>query len=96
MSVLEAWSFCKPVFMTKACNLSLGFEANAAVEISNDPKQIARTLMDRLDFGELSDLGSKGRQLVEANFSWAHVGKQLDGLYRWLESGENMPAEVEI
>lgn len=96
MSVLEAWSYCKPVFMTRACNLPEGFFASAAVEINTDPHQIAQTFLDRLHSKELEGLAMNGRQLVETQFSWTTVGEKLDALYRWLETGENRPAEVEI
>ena len=96
MSVLEAWSYCKPVFITRACNLPEGFVANAAVEINTDPHQIAHTFMDRLHSKELEGLGINGRRLVERQFSWTTVGDRLDALYRWLETGEHRPAEVEF
>ncbi len=84
MSVLEAWSYEKPVFMTSACNLAEGFAADAAVEISTEADHISRVLQAYLSGPHLPEVGRNGRRLVEAGFSWGNVGQQLDQLYSWL------------
>ena len=44
MVVLEAWSYAKPVLMTPACNLPIGFETNAAISIEPDAVSIEQGL----------------------------------------------------
>ena len=46
MVVLEAWAISKPVLMTGACNLNLGFEHNAAIQIETDPTILANSLYE--------------------------------------------------
>ncbi len=41
MSVLEAWAYGLPVFMTDACNLGSAFGERAACRISSDPNEMA-------------------------------------------------------
>ncbi|MEM9153698.1 MAG: glycosyltransferase [Cyanobacteria bacterium P01_F01_bin.33] len=91
MAVLEAWSFRLPVFMTNACNLPEGFKTGAAIELSTDPQMICQTLKQSLNSPQLSDVGIRGRKLVEENFTWDKVVKELLQVYRWLTLGSERP-----
>ena len=84
MTVLEAWSYRLPVFMTRHCNLSIGFSRGAAVEISTEPDEIARILVEMIGAADLQRFGAAGRQLVEDNFSWTQIAVQHNDTYRWL------------
>lgn len=94
MAVLEAWAHRLPVFMTRACHLPEGFEAGAAIEIPVQPEAMAKLLALHLGAPSLSALGTAGRALVEARFSWQSVGLQLDALYAWLAGERETPPET--
>jgi glycosyltransferase involved in cell wall biosynthesis len=82
MSVLEAWSFGKPTFMTEQCNLPEAFVAGAAFRITNDPKNIAGTLIDVLpDMPRLNAAGIAARALAETSFNWMEISHRWLSLY---------------
>jgi glycosyltransferase involved in cell wall biosynthesis len=82
MTVLEAWAFGKPVFITEQCNLPEGFQAGAAFKITNDPKNIAKTLMAVLpDRVRLTSAGQAARTLTETSFNWVKISESWLSLY---------------
>jgi poly(glycerol-phosphate) alpha-glucosyltransferase len=82
MTILEAWAFAKPVFMTEHCNLPEGFKAGAAFRITTEPKDIAATLVNVLpDRARLMHAGKAGRALVEASFNWKEICESWLSLY---------------
>ncbi|WP_421693790.1 glycosyltransferase [Aestuariivirga sp.] len=87
MSVLEGWSLSRPALITKACNLPEGFATGAAIELSTDyvqlSDQLVRGLSDRYN---LIELGKRGRQLVEDNFSLDSVTEKWMSTYSHLIS----------
>lgn len=94
MGVLEAWSYRKPVLMTPACNLDIGFQAGAAVRIDTEPKSIAmglNTLMSQTE-AERVQMGGSGRALVEQHFSWPSIATQMRSVYGWMLGGGERPA----
>jgi poly(glycerol-phosphate) alpha-glucosyltransferase len=96
MTVLEAWGYAKPVFMTDACNIPEGFAEGAAIRISTDPKQMADIFCAHLDNEPLlAATGRAGRALVEDRFTWDQVVEQRLILYRWLIDGGPAPGFVE-
>jgi glycosyltransferase involved in cell wall biosynthesis len=83
MTVLEAWAFAKPVFITEQCNLPEGFRAGAAFRITTDPKNIAATLASVLpDRNGLIRAGQAGRALAETSFDWLGICERWVSLYR--------------
>ena len=90
MSVLEAWSYGLPVVMTPECNLPEGFAKQAALEIRSGEGSFQgsdfsfqhglRALLEMTD-SESSDMGMRGRRLVEAKFTWQKVAAQMRALY---------------
>lgn len=95
MSVLEAWAYGLPVFMTEACNLSVGFEANAAFEITTEPNAMANTLAQCLsDDAALMRVGAAGRQLVAGHYQWSTVVDRTSELYSWVIGGGPRPTFV--
>ena len=82
IAVLEAWSYGIPVFMTPACNLVKGSEAEAAFEIDTDPVNmanvLARTLNDR---PALESSGRRGRVLVERDHGWPGIARAMHDAY---------------
>lgn len=96
MSVLEAWSYRLPVLMTDACNLSEGFEEDAAIRIGTDVKSISNGL-GRLFESTAEDLGimgRRGRALVERKFTWQKVAEQMKEVYEWMTSGGSKPGTM--
>jgi poly(glycerol-phosphate) alpha-glucosyltransferase len=82
MSVLEAWSFGKPVFMTEHCNLPEGFRAGAAFKVTTDPNNIADVLLEVLrEPALLTIAGRAGHALAEASFNWIAISHQWHLLY---------------
>lgn len=83
MAVLEAWSCGKPVLMTRACNLAIGFGAGAALEMGEGVEDVRQGLLaiDQLSTLELADMGRRGRALVERDFSPASVAGKMSHLY---------------
>ncbi|MGB3794982.1 MAG: glycosyltransferase [Alteraurantiacibacter sp.] len=97
MAVLEAWSYKLPVFMTRECNITQGFAARAAIEISNEPRELAATLGAQLSStAELTQIGLNGRRLVEEVYSWPRVVSDLAHAYRWLVNGGTPPDCIDI
>ena len=93
MSVLEAWSYAKPVLMTPQCNLPEGFAAGAAIRIVQDThnaetgvRSIAAGLQELFDAPNslLRTLGDNGRQLVVEKFTWPEIARQMKSVYDWV------------
>jgi len=94
MVVLEAWSYAKPVLMTKECNLPKGFADGAAVEVRHEVNQLGRSILAfcHLTEEERRAMGMRGRSLVERDFSWDRVAEQLAESYKWLLNLGRRPA----
>jgi glycosyltransferase involved in cell wall biosynthesis len=85
MSVLEAWAFGKPVFMTEQCNLPEGFKVGAAFKVTTDPSNIADVLVDVLrNPDRLAVAGQAARALAESSFNWITISNQWHSLYESL------------
>jgi poly(glycerol-phosphate) alpha-glucosyltransferase len=96
MSVLEAWSWKLPVFMTKYCNLSDAFLSDAAYEIDSDPQLMARKIDLILDDLAMRNAGENGFKLVQERYTWSSVSEQLSDVYLWMKNGDSMPGNVLI
>lgn len=83
MSVLEAWAYALPVVMTSHCNLPEGFSASAAIGCEPNSQSVAMALeqLFGLSIDKASQIGIRGRSLVEANFTWTQVAKHTIELY---------------
>jgi len=82
MTVLEAWAFAKPVFITEQCNLPEGFRAGAAFKITADPESIAEALTRVLpDQTRLISAGQAARTLAETSFNWIRISETWLALY---------------
>jgi poly(glycerol-phosphate) alpha-glucosyltransferase len=95
MSVLEAWSYGLPVFMTEACGLSEGFTSGAAIEITTDPETMADRFIPLLsDEASLSVIGQRGKNLVAQHFTWERAATAMREVYDWLAGSGPRPAFV--
>ncbi|MFP3504713.1 glycosyltransferase [Burkholderia sp. SIMBA_062] len=93
MVPLEAWSFRKPVALTRECNLPIGFSRHAAFEILNSVEGLRDFLDDLhgIDNARLMAMGNGGRALVEASFTWKAVATQMADVYGWLMGFREKP-----
>ena len=86
IAVLEAWSFARPVLMTPNCNLPEGFAVGAAIRIEPDAESVfdgLGSLFSMCD-SERLEMGARGRELVEKQFTWSRVGLAMAEVYRWV------------
>jgi glycosyltransferase involved in cell wall biosynthesis len=93
MAALEAWAYAKPVLMTPACNLAIGYDRNAAIRIDHDPMSIAEGLRRLLEMksSELKRLGDNGHKIALQEFSWPSVAAKIKSVYTWLIGGGSAP-----
>ena len=98
MTVLEAWSYAKPVLMTPECNLPEGFQANAALRIGTTPEEIAAGLKQLIGMSDDDRIamGARGRDLVGKNFSWPRIGEQMRAVYEWMLGGGAAPETIRL
>lgn len=91
MSVLEAWSYGIPSIMTEQCNLPEGFEANAAIKITANPKEIAAQLVKFLSMleHEKSKMSQNAINLVKSHFVWSKIAYDTVKLYNQLVEKNN-------
>ena len=89
MTVLEAWSYAKPVLMTAECNLPEGFSADAALRIGSTADQIASGLNQLFEMSDddRAAMGTRGRTLVARKFSWPRIGEEMHAVYEWVLGG---------
>lgn len=86
MSVLEAWSWKKPVLMSQYCNLPEGFLCEAAIDCGNTQTEVFENLRHalKLSDNERKTMGENGYQLVRENFTWEKSSDKMKELYGWL------------
>lgn len=96
MSVLEAWSYSLPVVMTPECNIGIGFERNAAIEVSPNVESIKQGLLTlfRMEDEKLENIGLNGLALVKEEFLWDISAKKMLQLYDWVLNGGEKPEFV--
>lgn len=93
VGALEAMAYGLPLIMTPECNLLQAFSVEAAVQIAATPDSIAEGIhrLLGLDDKAREAIGTKGRQLVQKEFSWATVAAQFYSAYSWLVNGGPKP-----
>jgi glycosyltransferase involved in cell wall biosynthesis len=86
MVILEAWSHGKPVLMTRECNLTDGFCADAALRVEPSVNSIEdglRTLF-AMPTGARDAMGQRGLTLVKNKFTWAKIAVDMRSVYAWI------------
>src|SRR5262245_39692733 len=98
MTVLEAWSYAKPVLMTPECNLPEGFSAEAALRIGSSADEIAAGLNQLFEMSDddRAATGNRARTLVATRFSWPRIGEQMRAVYYWVVSGGSPPDTIRL
>lgn len=96
MAVLEALACRLPTLITPGCNFREAAAAGAAVEVSPDvagTESGLRHLLSTTD-AERSEMGRRGRKLVEDHYTWDRVAEQTLELYQWLARSGPAPSFV--
>jgi glycosyltransferase involved in cell wall biosynthesis len=98
MAVLEPWAYAKPVLMTSECNVPEGFAANAALKIETSPESIAEGLRKLISLSKTDrqEIGTNGRHLVDDQFNWGAVARQMTSVYSWLLNDGPLPECVTL
>ncbi len=96
MTVLEAWSYGRPVLMTSACNLPEGFAAGAALRTEATEKCLVRGLAELLGAPDTDriNMGARGRALVASRFAWPGIAQDMKAVYDWVLGGGTAPKTV--
>ena len=93
MSVLEAWSYKLPSLITPQCNIPAGFTADATLRINTTVSSIRDGLRDlfTMSVSDRTRLGERAYDLVDMQFAWAQIGKQMTAVYNWMLGGGEAP-----
>jgi glycosyltransferase involved in cell wall biosynthesis len=97
MAVLEALACRLPTIITTACHFPELAEAEAGIVVPPTHEGITqglRLLFER-SAAERTQLGNRGRELVEARYTWDRQGQRLAAVYRWLCGGGRPPECVQ-
>ena len=97
-AVLLAWAHKKPVIITKHCNLNPAIDAGAGLLVEPKANSIAKGLLEfsKMSTADREAMGRKGIDLVQRNYVWSKVAKQLRDVYAWMQGGSEKPDCVEI
>lgn len=96
MTVLEAWSWKKPVIITPQCNLPEGYEKKAAIKIDDNDMSVKKGLLRliNMDKEELREMGLNGYKLVKEQFTWDIAARKMLELYKYIREKGEKPSFV--
>ena len=91
--IAEAMSYGLPVITTKGAPWSVINEMGCGWWVDIGAKQLESALHEATETStiDLFKMGSKGRKLVENEYSWPRVATQMVDLYRWVLGESNKP-----
>lgn len=89
MGVLEAWAAGVPVLMTAACNLPIGFDEGAALEIGESCEEISKGLYvaDNWSEHDIEHMSIVSKKLIREKFSTDSVSSKVYDLYDFVIKG---------
>lgn len=96
ISVAEALAAGTPAIVTKGAPWA-GLEVHGAgwwIDSGIDPLVACLEAALCRSTDSLGEMGLRGRAWMEAEYSWAHVGRQMAETYRWMLHGGNKPQWV--
>jgi glycosyltransferase involved in cell wall biosynthesis len=96
MAILEALACRLPVVFTTACHFAELAQAEGGIVVEPTAEEVTRGLRQLLECSpeQRSELGRRGRALVEAQYTWDRQAERLEGVYRWLAGGGPVPEAV--
>jgi glycosyltransferase involved in cell wall biosynthesis len=96
MAALEAHAYELPALLTHECNLLESFAAGAAIKIGTDAEGIASSLLRlfAMTDEERAKMGAQGRELVERQFNWPAVAREMHEVIAWAVGGGERPQSV--
>ena len=97
VAVLEALGMGIPVVVTVGCHVPEIAARGCGWVIPSSSESLRRALEQffELSPAEAAQAGHHGKDLVEAQFRWPVIGRQMAEVYNWLEGGSR-PQGVEI
>jgi poly(glycerol-phosphate) alpha-glucosyltransferase len=98
MSILEAWSYKLPVLMTPQCNLEIGYNVGAAIEIDTEVSGIKNGLVKMFNTSneDLIHIGAQGYGLVKSEYTWDKVSSKMEELYLWVRGECKQPDFIKL
>jgi glycosyltransferase involved in cell wall biosynthesis len=96
MAILEALAARLPVVVTTSCHFPELAAADGGIVVAPTAEAVTRGLRDLLERSpaERSDLGRRGRVLVERQYTWDRQARRLADIYRWVAGGGPAPDAV--
>jgi len=96
-AILEALVMGLPVIVSNRCHIPQVQEFNCGWVIEPDAAPLERALEEffHLPAHAALKLGQHGRDLVEKQFTWSVVGRQMAEVYDWVRGGPK-PAATEV
>jgi poly(glycerol-phosphate) alpha-glucosyltransferase len=96
MAVLEAMAARIPVIITPGCHFPEAIRGGAGIEVQPDPDDTARGLRQLMEcsVAERAKMGCAARSLVEQNYTWERVARQMLEVYAWLCHDRGRPETV--
>lgn len=93
MSILENLAVGNPVLITPGCNFPEVVEAGAGICVEPKVTEIADGVCKLLDLSvdERRAMGSRGRHLVECNYTWDVQARKMLNVYRCILDGREIP-----
>ena len=101
VGVLEAMGVGLPVIVTQPCNMPEVKQHHAGWEIESAAEPLTAALGEMLANtpAENRAIGRRGARLIANRYNWTAVARQMQDLYRWVESGappDSIPSNVEF
>jgi glycosyltransferase involved in cell wall biosynthesis len=96
MVIAEALAYGLPVITTTGTPWTQLASRRCGWRVTPDESAIATALREAMarPAGELREMGSRGREWMEQEYSWAHIAAMMQETYRWLLNDSPQPGWV--
>jgi glycosyltransferase involved in cell wall biosynthesis len=85
LKILDAWAMAKPVISTSLGCEGLEVEQGGNILVQDRPEEFAKAVLQVLQQPELRErLAARGRETVEARYSWGVIGDRIRRAYEEL------------
>jgi glycosyltransferase involved in cell wall biosynthesis len=98
MAILEAAGVGLPVVFTEECNFPELAAAGAGIETASGSDGVESGLRRMLQMSDeqRSEMGGRGTKLIQQNYVWSSIARQMFDLYAWLAGKGSKPAFVHL